>query len=56
MKEQEITDFVRQMKPTDHVVLFYSKPEEKREVLFTFLKAGLDQGKAAAYVATQVSG
>ena len=55
MKEQEITDFVRQMKPTDHVVLFYSKPEEKREVLFTFLKAGLDQGKAAAYVATQES-
>lgn len=55
MKEQEITDFVRQMKPTDNVVLFYSKPEEKREVLFTFLKAGLDQGKAAAYVATQES-
>jgi hypothetical protein len=55
LKEQEITDFVRQMKPTDHVVLFYSKPEDKREVLFTFLKAGLDQGKAAAYVATQES-
>jgi hypothetical protein len=55
LKEQEITDFVRQMKPTDHVVLFYSKPEEKREVLFTFLKAGLDQGKAAAYMATQES-
>lgn len=55
MKEQEILDFVRQMKPTDHVVLFYSKPEDKREVLFTFLKTGLDQGKAAAYVATQES-
>jgi len=57
LKEQlkEIIDFVRQMKPTDHVVLFYSKPEDKREVLFTFLKAGLDQGKAAAYVAAQES-
>jgi hypothetical protein len=53
MKNQEIVDFVREMKPTDHVIMFYSKPEDKREVLFTFLKAGLDQGKAAAYVATE---
>jgi hypothetical protein len=52
MKNQEIVDFVREMKPTDHVIMFYSKPEDKREVLFTYLKAGLDQGEAAAYVAT----
>jgi len=55
MKNQEIADFVREMKPTDHVIMFYSKPEDKREVLFTYLKAGLDQGEAAAYVATQES-
>jgi KaiC/GvpD/RAD55 family RecA-like ATPase len=39
------------MKPKDHVILFYSKPEDKRMVLFTYLKAGLDNGEAAAYVA-----
>jgi hypothetical protein len=55
MKNQEIVDFVKELKATDHVILFYSKPEDKREVLFTYLKAGLDHGEAAAYVATQES-
>lgn len=55
MKNQEIVDFVKELKATDHVIMFYSKPEDKREVLFTYLKAGLDQGEAAAYVATQES-
>jgi len=32
MKDQEIVDFVREMKPTDHVIMFYSKLEDKREV------------------------
>lgn len=53
MKEQTIIDFVEQMKPTDHAIMFYSKPEDKREVLFAFLKAGLDRGEAAVYVAAQ---
>lgn len=44
-------DFVRQMKPKDHVVMFYSNPEDKHQVLFTYLKAGLENGEAAAYVA-----
>ena len=55
MKNQEIVNFVKELKATDHVIMFYSKPEDKREVLFTYLKAGLDQGEAAAYVATQES-
>ncbi|MGB9023177.1 MAG: MEDS domain-containing protein [Candidatus Bathyarchaeia archaeon] len=55
MKNQEIADFVRELKPTDHVIMFYSKPEDKHEVLFSYLKAGLDQGEAAAYVAAQES-
>ena len=55
MRSQEIVDFVKQMKPSEHVIMFYSKPEDKREVLFTYLKAGLDHGEAAAYVTTQES-
>lgn len=47
--------FVKQMKPRDHVIMFYSKPEDKHLILFTYLKAGLDQGEAAAYVASQES-
>ena len=46
-----ILDFVGQMKQKDHVILFYSDPEDKHQILFTYLKAGLDAGDAAAYVA-----
>ena len=53
MEKNELFDYVKQMKPTDHVIFFYDDPKDKREVLFTYLKAGLDQGEAVAYVATQ---
>ena len=53
MAKNEVLDFVEQMKTTDHVVLFYSKPEDKHQVLFTYLKTGLDKGEAAAYVVAQ---
>lgn len=51
MEKDEILDFVRNMKPTDHVIMFYEAPEDKHRVLFTYLKAGLDSQEAAAYVA-----
>lgn len=31
--------------------MFYSDPEDKHQVLFTYLKAGLENGETAAYVA-----
>jgi len=55
MEKQEILEFVAQMKPRDHVIFFYSNPEDKHQVLFTYLKAGLDSGEAVAYVAGQES-
>jgi hypothetical protein len=53
--KNEIIEFVKKMKPKDHVVLFYTSPEEKNQVLFTYLKAGLERKEAAAYVASQQS-
>jgi len=53
MEKNEVLDFVRRMKPKDHVIMFYSKPEDKHSVLFTYLKAGLDQGEAVAYIACE---
>ena len=55
MERQEVLEFVKRMRPTDHVILFYSNPEDKQLVLFTYLKAGLDEDEAAAYVGTQES-
>jgi hypothetical protein len=39
------------MKARDHVILFYTNERDKHLVLFTYLKAGLDAGEAAVYVA-----
>jgi hypothetical protein len=49
--KDEILDFVRKMKPRDHVILFYTNQTDKHQILFTYLKAGLDAGEAAIYIA-----
>jgi hypothetical protein len=51
MGKSEILEFVRRMKARDHVILFYTNHEDKRLILFTYLKAGLDAGEAVVYVA-----
>ena len=51
LEKSEIYDFVENMKTTEHVILLYTNPEDKRRVLFTYLKAGLEKGEAAAYIA-----
>jgi hypothetical protein len=53
VEKDEILQFARQMKPRDHVIMFHSDSDDKHQVLFTYLKAGLDQGEAAAYVASE---
>lgn len=37
------------MKPKDHVMFCYPNIENKHQILFTYLQAGLVQGEAAAY-------
>ena len=49
----ETVNFSKEMKPTEHVILFYSKPELKHQLLFSYLKEGLDKGEAAVYIASQ---
>jgi len=39
------------MKSKDHVIIFYTNHRDKHLVLFTYLKAGLDAGEAAVYIA-----
>ena len=55
MDKSEVLEFVKRMKPRDHVIMFYSKPEDKHLVLFTYLKAGLDLGESAAYIVCEES-
>jgi hypothetical protein len=51
LSKNEILEFVRKMKARDHVILFYTNQRDKRLILFTYLKAGLDAGEAAVYIA-----
>lgn len=55
MPENEMLDFVRTMKAKDHVIMFYTDHRQKHLILFTYLKAGLDAGEAAIYIAGEES-
>jgi hypothetical protein len=46
-------DYVRNLKAGNHGIFFYEDPHEKREVLFSFLQAGLESSEGAVYVAAQ---
>ena len=49
----EVLDFSTKIKPQNHCILFYTNQKEKRSILFSFLKAGIEHGEAIAYVAAQ---
>lgn len=42
-----------QIEAGEHAILFYTGIEDKHEILFTFIKIGLDRGEAAVYVASE---
>jgi len=35
LEKSEILEFVKRMKAKEHVIMFYSKPKDKHQVLFT---------------------
>jgi len=50
---EKVIQFVKQMSPTDHIIFVYQSPEAKYNVLFNYLKFGLENGEAGAYVASE---
>lgn len=52
---QEVLYFVENLKPKNHVILFYFTPENKYSILFSYLSAGLANGKGAAYICSEES-
>ncbi|MHA2425040.1 MAG: MEDS domain-containing protein [Candidatus Thorarchaeota archaeon] len=44
---------LKHLRPRDHVVLFYDNCELKHEVLFNYIKSGLEQGEATKYVCSE---
>ena len=53
LDRNEVLEHIKWMEPSEHTSLFYSSREDKRFVLFSYLKAGLVRNEAAVYVASQ---
>jgi sugar-specific transcriptional regulator TrmB len=45
--------YVRSLRPTEHAIFLYEHPEAKYEVLFNYVKVGLENGEAAVYIASE---
>jgi len=50
---EEVLHFVENLKPKNHVILFYFSPKSKYNILFNYLSAGLANGKGAAYICSE---
>jgi sugar-specific transcriptional regulator TrmB len=47
---EKMMDFMEKLRPTNHLIFVYDSPEAKHNVLFNYLKVGLDKGEAGVYV------
>lgn len=50
---EKVSHFISELRPTSHAIFVYESSEAKRNILFTYLKVGLENGEAAAYVAAE---
>jgi len=49
---EKLERFLKDLKPTNHVIFLYESPDAKRSVLFNYLRVGLENGEAGVYVAS----
>jgi len=50
---EKIEQFLQSLRPTNHVIFVYNSLEAKHQVLFNYIRSGLENGEAAAYVASE---
>ncbi|NWF95049.1 MAG: MEDS domain-containing protein [Candidatus Thorarchaeota archaeon] len=51
--QDELSKFLREIRPHDHAILVYDSIQAKQKVLFTYLQHGLASGEAAKYVCSE---
>jgi sugar-specific transcriptional regulator TrmB len=47
---EKVIRSMEQLRPTNHLIFVYDSPEAKYNVLFNYLKVGVDKGEAGVYV------
>lgn len=50
---EKVTRFIEQLRPASHVIFVYDSVIAKYNVLFNYLKIGLENGEATVYVASE---
>ena len=50
---EKVIRFMEKLRPTNHLIFVYNSPEAKYNVLFNYLKVGLEKGEAGVYVASE---
>ncbi len=50
---EKVIRFMEQLRPTNHLLFVYNSPEAKHNVLFNYLKVGLEKEEAGVYVTTE---
>ncbi|MGY5859973.1 MAG: MEDS domain-containing protein [Candidatus Thorarchaeota archaeon] len=51
--DEKLMRILKNLKPRDHVILFYESVEAKRNTLFSYINRGLIDGKAGAYICSE---
>lgn len=55
MQTEKLTSFIKQIQPTNHIIMFYDNVETKRRILFDYLSDGLAKGKGIIYICSDES-
>jgi hypothetical protein len=55
MQTENLTSFIKQIQPTNHIILFYDSLETKRRILYDYISDGLAKGKGIIYVCSDES-
>ena len=51
--DEKMKQFLKGLRPTNHVILVYESLEAKHNVLFNYIRIGLENGEAAVYVTSE---
>ncbi|MGY5881671.1 MAG: MEDS domain-containing protein, partial [Candidatus Thorarchaeota archaeon] len=51
--DEKLMRILKNLRPRDHVILFYESREAKRSTLFSYIQRGILEGKAGVYVCSE---
>ena len=49
----EVYQYLKDVKPRDHLIMFYDSSESKKEIIYEYLRDGFLQGRGLVYVYTE---